>query len=301
MTLFRSFFAILALLSTAGREALAAEESVVALTVSESDHGGGRIYVPVRFGNALGTMRLDTGASTSRLRLASWNAQFPVLARSESEAASGKTTHCEDVEAQNVQLVAEQGNNIGRAKYEVSRCETSAGDDLLGLDFFRDARFTLDLARGKMIFSGSAGGASASGGLAPLRLIGPERRLIGVDVRLGRTAAVGLLDTGAELSAVDRRFVEKHRSLFRLVREKSGAIDASGAQFAYRLYKLRELDLGEGRVLADVYMIAYDFGPLRQALGRETPFILGFNVVWPFVWTFDFSAPDAPRWRAEKR
>lgn len=295
MSLLRSLIAALALVAT-GRAGLAAEGSIVPLAIADGEHGGGRAHVQARFGNALGPMRLDTGASSTRLRLAPWNAQFPVVGGSRSESASGRLASCEDVEAQNVQLVAEQGNNIGRATYVVTRCEASAGDDLLGLDFFHNARFTLDLDGRRMAFPGAPGGP-----LAPLRRLGPEGRLVGVEARLGRTRAIGLIDTGAELTAVDRRFVEHHRALFKPVREKAHAQDASGAALAAKLYKLAEIDLGEGRVLRDLYVIAYDFGALRGALGRETPLILGFNALRSFVWSFDFTAPDAPLWRADPR
>lgn len=35
----------------------------ILMTLTQSDYGGGRIYPPVRFGNVMGTMRLDAGAS----------------------------------------------------------------------------------------------------------------------------------------------------------------------------------------------------------------------------------------------
>ncbi|MBY6243387.1 hypothetical protein [Methylosinus sp. Sm6] len=291
----RSLIAALACLAAPSRPALAAESSVVALAVTDGEHGGGRIHVAARFGNVLGTMRLDTGASSTRLRAAPWNAELPPVGRSESESASGRTTRCEDVEAQNVQLVAEEGNNIGRGKYVVTRCEESGGDDLLGLDFFRNARFTLDLDGRRMMFPGAAGP------LAPLRRLGPDGRLVGVGTRLGRTEAIGLVDSGAELSAVDRRFLERHRSLFKPAREKAHASDASGAAISAKLYKVAEIDLGQGRVLRDLYVIAYDFGPLRRALGRDAPLILGVNALRPLLWTFDFTTPDAPQWRADPR
>jgi hypothetical protein len=291
----RSVIAALACLLAPSRAGLAAESSVVALAVTEGEHGGGRIHVAARFGKVQGTMRLDTGASSTRLRAAPWNAEFPPVGISRSETASGVIARCEDVEAQNVQLVAEQGNNIGRAKYVVTRCADGAGDDLLGLDFFRNARFTLDLDGRRMAFPG------ASGPLAPLRRLGPEGRLIGVEARLGRTRAVALIDSGAELSAVDRRFVERHKSLFRPVHERAQARDAGGAALSAKLYKVAEIDLGEGRALHDLYVIAYDFGALRAALGRDAPLILGVNALRPFLWTFDFTAPEAPKWRADRR
>ncbi|ATQ68021.1 MULTISPECIES: aspartyl protease family protein [Methylosinus] len=294
MIRFRSLIAALACLLAPSRAAFA-EGSVVALDVTDGEHGGGRIHVAARFGNVQGPMRLDTGASSTRLRAAPWNAELPLVGQSRSESASGAVTRCADVEAQNVQLVAEQGNNIGRAKYVVTRCEDGAGDDLLGLDFFHNARFTLDVDGRRMAFPGAAGP------LAPARRLGPDGRLVGVEARLGRAKLAGLIDSGAELSAVDRRFVERHRSLFRPVHEQAHARDAGGAALSAKLYKVAEIDFGAGRTLRDLYVIAYDFGSLRGVLGRDAPLILGVNALRPFLWTFDFTAPEAPKWRADRR
>jgi hypothetical protein len=41
--------------------------SIAPLTVTRGELGGGRFYAAVRFDNVMGTMRLDTGASTSRI------------------------------------------------------------------------------------------------------------------------------------------------------------------------------------------------------------------------------------------
>lgn len=272
--------------------------SAILLTLTQSDYGGGRIYLPVRFGDVMGTMRLDTGASTTRITLAPWNRDLPSLGQSYSTGASGKTTRCDDVEAKNVELRAAHGKNIARARYDVSRCDAGDGDDLLGLDFFRGARFTLDFQRREMVFFEET---LATGRSKPFRLLGPDRRLVGIDVRMGNATAVGLFDTGAEITAVDRRFVDKHKNLFTLVNQKGKTSEAGGKQFSSKIYKIKEIDLGDGRIVRDVYAIAYDFGVLREAIGRQTPFILGFNIVSQFNWDLDFKSINSPKWDAKPK
>jgi hypothetical protein len=294
MKLLRRLAPLLALLTSIER-ADADEGSVVSLTLTQSDHGGGRIYLPVRFGTVMGTMRLDTGASTTRLRLAPWNEGFPTLSASASVGASGDATRCDDVEAHNVELKSTQGANIGRAKYVVTRCATANGDDLLGLDFFKNARFTLDFERREMAFPPRA--QASARGRAFARL-GPDRSLVGLELRFGKVKSVGLFDTGAELCAVDRRFVDKHKTLFSPVDGTERGSDASGARLASKLYRIKEVDLGEGHVARDVYALVYDFGPLRTALGNRTSFILGYNLLSQFKWGLDFRKPDAPTWAA---
>jgi hypothetical protein len=271
--------------------------SVVSLTLTQSEYGGGRIYVPVRFGNVMGPMRLDTGASATRIKLAPWNKDLPSLGQSASTGASGRTTSCEDVEAKNVELKAEQGNNIGRGKYVVARCPDSDGDDLLGLDFFKGARFALDFDRRELIFFGEKG---AEGPAAPVKLLSPDQSLVGVALKAGDVSTAGLLDTGAEISAVDKQFVDKHKKLFTLVKNKSKASEAAGKDMSARIYKIRRLDLGGDRILRDVFALAYDFGALREALGAGTPFILGQNVIGKFNWELDFTS-SPPTFAAKPR
>lgn len=290
--------AAIALLTGASSAIADGSRSVVAMTLTQSDHGGGRIYLPVRMGNVIGTMRLDTGASTTRIRLAPWNKDFPSLGQSMSTSASGATTACDDVEARNVEIKADQGNNIARAKYEVSRCAAGDGDDLLGLTFFKGARFTLDFDRREMVFFGESLTTSRP---RPFRMLGPDQRLVGVELRSGDTTGVGLFDTGAEICAVDRPFMEKHKKLFTLVKTKGKASGAGGKTFSSKIYRIRELDLGDGRVVRGVPALVYDFGVLREALGRQTPIILGYNFLSRFNWELDFKTPNAPSWNARQR
>lgn len=291
-----AFLAIL--LSPAGTPALANDPSIIPLTLAQGEYGGGRIYLPVRFGNVTGTMRLDTGASTSRITLAPWNKDLPVVRQSESTGASGRATQCDDVEAKNVEIKASQGNGVARAKYEVTRCPVSGGDDLLGLDFFRGARFTLDFDRREMIFFDKPRSDPPP---APVRPLGPEQRLAGIPLRAGNVPTVGLFDTGAEMTAADLRFVEKHRRLFAPVKSRLKASEAGGGKFSSKIYRIKELNLGDGRIVKDVYALVYDFGLLREALGPQAPLMLGYNFLSRFNWEIDLTNPASPSWSARLR
>jgi hypothetical protein len=149
-----------------------------------------------------------------------------------------------------------------------------------------------------MVFFGAP---LAPGGAKPFRLLGPDHRLVGVDLRAGDTSAVGLLDTGAEICAVDQQFVQRHKNFFTLVKNKGSATGVGGKKISSKIYKMKELDLGDGRVVRDLYALAYDFGPLRQILGPNAPFILGYNLVSKFNWELDFRTPNAPTWNAVAR
>jgi hypothetical protein len=120
-------------------------------------------------------------------------------------------------------------------------------------------------------------------------------------VRVGDVATVGLFDTGAEISAVDQRFVDAHRKLFAPVKSRLKASAAGGGRFTSKLYKVRQIAFGDGRAAKSVYVLAYDFGPLRAALGPDVAFILGYNFVSRFNWEIDLTNPASPGWLATAR
>jgi hypothetical protein len=271
--------------------------SIVVMTETEGAYGGGRAYLPVRFGGVAGFMRLDTGASTTRIARAPWNADLPSVGKSESLAVSGHVSLCDDVEARNVEIKATEGNNIGRAKYVVTRCD--AGEELLGLDFFKGTRFTLDFLDKRLTFFEPA---SPDSHPQPFQQLGPDHRLLGIPLHLGSAAIVGLFDTGAEVSAIDRQFVMSHKNLFAFVKHRQQADGAGGRAFAPDVYRVKKLDLGEGRIFRDIYVLVYDFGGLRDVLGAQSPMILGYNLLRRLRWSLDFTVVGAPpTWTARQQ
>jgi Aspartyl protease len=283
------------LVVVAGQQTARAEpgRSVVVMTETQSAYGGGRAYLPMRFGGVMGNMRLDTGATSTRIALAPWNKDLPSIGKSESLAVSGHVSLCDDVEARNVEIRAAEGSSIGRAKYVVTRCDS--GEELLGLDFLKGTRFTLDFLAAKMVFFDAVSGDR----LRPFQQLGPDHRLLGIPLHMGATAIVGLFDTGAEVSAVDRQFVQRHKNLFTLVKRRQLADGAGGGAFAPDVYRLKKLDLGDGHAFRDVYVLVYDFGPLREALGPQSPMIMGYNLLSKLRWSLDFTAAGAPVWSAQ--
>lgn len=204
---------------------------------------------------------------------------------------------CDDVEARNVLLKAAHGSSIGRGKYVLTRCPSSDGDDLLGLDFFKGTRFLLDLPRREIVFPDPR--TPGTGRPEAFVLLGPDRRLVGINLRMGDAPVVGLFDSGAELSAVDLSFVRTHGHLFVPVKHRLKTSEAGGAKWAPKLFRLKEIDIGEGRIMRGLYVLAYDFGVLREALGFQTPIILGYNFLSHYQWDLDFASPQSPVWRAK--
>jgi len=272
--------------------------ATTSLSIASGSYGVGRIYAPVRFGGVTRQMRLDTGASTSHIKLAPWNKKLPSLGQRHTLTVTGNKSLCDKVRFHDVEIIGHENQKVRKENYQLLRCLTSNGDDLLGIDFFQGEYFTLNFKDKQINFINNLDQTHQS---TPFRKITGADGLLGVDIRIGASTSVGLFDSGAEISAVDQRFVAQNKSSFVLVRATGMATEASGKQWPTKLYKIKSLDIGGGQVVRDIYAIVYDFGVLRDAFGHETSFILGYNFISKFNWTIDLRSSQDPRWTARLR
>jgi len=272
--------------------------ATTSLSIASGSYGVGRIYAPVRFGEVTRQMRLDTGASTSHIKLAPWNKKLPSLGQRHTLTVTGNKSLCDKVRFHDVEIIGHENQKVRKENYQLLRCLNSNGDDLLGIDFFQGEYFTLNFKDKQINFINNLDQTHQS---TPFRKITGADGLLGVDIRIGASTSVGLFDSGAEISAVDQRFVAQNKSSFVLVRATGMATEASGKQWPTKLYKIKSLDIGGGQVVRDIYAIVYDFGVLRDAFGHETSFILGYNFISKFNWTIDLRSSQDPRWTARLR
>jgi hypothetical protein len=76
----------------------------------------------------------------------------------------------------------------------------------------------------------------------------------------GMSPAVALFDTGAEISAVDQRFVDAHRRQFTPFQSRLEATAAGGGNFTSKLYRIRQTSFGDGPVVKGLYALALALG-----------------------------------------
>lgn len=272
----------------------------VSLKIKEGERDMGRIYVPVRVGNYRGFMRLDTGASSSRVFQAAWNKDLPVIERIDSISATGKVVTCDSVEVHNVALEANGVANVGRSKYTVRRCPTSDGENLLGLDFFSGAHIVFDFDQ-RMMEVGPEVKRQIKGPVHRLPILESGQPLAAIPLNTGSGEVLGMLDSGAEMSAVDSKYIAAHPENFEYAGEVGEATDAGGNSWAPKFYRIKNLNISGTHELHDVYVLAYDFGSLREVLGPQTPIVLGFNIMSKFNWAFDLTKGHSPTYQVEPR
>ena len=267
--------------------------STISIITQHSRYGGGRIYVPARIDNYKGYMRFDTGASSSRFYKSAWNKKFISKGISHSISATSAITKCDEIVIPNLSIVAQSGNAIGRINYLATRCAASSGDNLLGLDFLKGSEFTVNLKDSQLRFFEPTGNDSKT---HLLRALGRNKELIGIDLDIGDLSTYGLLDTGAEMTAVDSVYFNAHPELFETVQNKISLRGANGKVIASSLCKIKLINLGNGFIIKNLYALVYDFSLLKDEIGHNTPVILGYNFFEKFKWKFNFKKNITPTW-----
>ena len=272
-----------------------AQESISSINIitHHSLYGGGRIYAPVRIDNYKGFMRVDTGASTSRFHKSAWNKKFIITNTVHSISATAAVAKCEEVVVPSLSIVAQLGNVIGRINYLATRCPAGIGDDLLGLDFLKGSEFTLNLKENQIRFFEPLPNDRQS---HPLRALGREKDLIGIEIDIGGFSTYGLLDTGAEMTAIDSVYFIAHPELFENVKSKISMRGTNGNSITAKLCKIKSINLGDGVFIKNLYALVYDFNALRDEIGHDTPVILGYNFFEKFKWKFNFKKNITPTW-----
>ena len=233
--------------------------------------GSGIIEVDFKFDGTNQRMHLDTGANSSVLARADWNASYPAIGQSERQGASGKVYQCDAIQFGEVSL-----NSIQHRLFKTDRC--AQGSTLLGMDFWKGHVLTLDFYNEKILVDQSA------------TVNQPFRRLdhdyIGLPIALQERNYYGLFDTGAQLTSVDQQFVDQNPSLF----ASAGPVnvkDSSGQKVsAAKLYKLKSIKIGSFEI-KDIYVIAFDFKAIGIDWGTDVPVILGFNIISKMNWVLD--------------
>lgn len=264
---------------------------------------GGLMYVSVLIGEKVNLLRVATGAATSRIHRRDWNKDIKIVDQTRALNTNGVNDYCDLVEVPKFSLLSNTPLKVAKSNYLVSRCDAMDSDELLGINFFYGNQVLIDFDREALEINPRT--RSIAAGWSTFRVIqSGSYPLLALPIDFGpnRHQLYGLFDSGTEVTAVDLRFVQKHPELFEFVSDPNE--DASAGEeglWTPKVFRLRLLKISETLVLRDIEVIVYDFSYMREVLGHDTPFILGFNALNHFNWHLNLSDIDRPTWRAEHR
>lgn len=243
------------------------------LDLKRGELDSGEVYISASFDGLLMPIKFDTGADSTQLLKAPWNSNYPMLRQEQRGGASGVRYTCDVILFSSVSVEGFQ-----RDPFEADRCDLAKGQQLFSLNFFGDSILYFDFKNNSLEINGG----KAQGKL-PLRTYGKGH--IAIELKMQDQPYFAVFDTGAGLSSVDQLFVDRNPTAFEYIQDIDGN-DGGGHKVTMKLYKIKALDIDGIRVMNE-YILAFDFGTLRNYFGENTPLIVGFNIITKYNWTLD--------------
>lgn len=271
-----------------------ADERSVKFEIKKQSFGGGGIYLPAIFRGKTIKMLLDTGASSTYILPAQWNMSLPILGTKVALGINGIPSSCSKLDLSDLQIGSSIDPVISNKRIQGLRCQESNGENIIGVNYLYGSIIELDFRKRIMSVLDHN---SEFPPVADLIKLKNGDGVLGLPIKISSNNIIGLLDTGAAISAVDSKYVASHKQDFELVEKNSNASEGSGHSISAKLYKIRNLTFGETNTLRNIYAISYDFSSLQQAFGPELVAIIGYNIISRFSWTFDLRSENKPMWR----
>ena len=146
----------------------------------------------------------------------------------------------------------------------------------IGMDFFKYfGAFEINVPNRTLSL-----GESRIRNITPSFRLGREKDHLMIEARSGddQHYAKAMFDTGAELTAVKRQYIEAHREDFEY-NDRGSTIDANGVSTAIEIWTALKIKLGQ-RTFINARVIVYDFT-------FNADMIIGSNIINKAVWTFN--------------
>lgn len=218
---------------------------------------------------------LDSGSNTSFLNEDEFSISFSKIGESSKSGASGKTLLGDKIRIDSLVIGSQDigPKEFGRFK--------NMRHDLIGLDLFSNKTVEFDLCNNKLSVSDESEELLWHfNSLAFEHISLPMNTILNADFKI-------IFDTGAGLNSVDKKFVEANPEIFKYLQDIEAGYDITGNPVIMKLYQFQDFSIC-GTIFKNQTFLSFDFGELRNYLGENTPFILGFNGITGKKWKFSF-------------
>ncbi len=252
------------------------------LMISSGDLDSKIIEMDLIFNGELRTFQVDTGANSSLVTLYALTQKYPSVGKSKIEGAAGISTSCDIINIENVifdEFIFNDQNFL--------RCDFEGKQTLnnLGLDFFKKHMWSFNFEN-KSLSILNESQFEENKHFYPIKRL--EKGHIIMDSKIGNQLHQIVFDTGAQLTTVDLKFIEKNIDDFQYLGDTDTVKDIGGNSLSMKLYRLKSMQVGEVN-FQQLTVLAFDFGKkLREYLGERTPVIFGANAITQANWVLDF-------------
>jgi hypothetical protein len=153
-------------------------------------------------------------------------------------------------------------------------------DGVIGEDILLSSGLQLNFKNGTLQF-----GRIADREDLPYRFHLNLSQQVVMPVSLNGEATEAVFDTGASITAVDKKWIQAHSEQFEAL-EDAAERTFSGELNRTHIYRVRSLKVGEAE-FSSLYVIALDFARMPW-LDPKTTVILGYNVISKGSWKLDY-------------
>lgn len=254
----------------------------LAIRVDEDDPRMSLPFVTVQINGVEFDALLDSGAARTQLRnRPGWfvrNCSGPG-----SVGASGMSTWSIGVSEVSCRLGDVE---VGIVEADVVPTDFPGYGDLIGQDVLARFRCTYRLATGVLVLDAGAPPQTRSVHL-------DDRQHVYLDATWDEVDGVAsaVFDTGASVTVVDQRFVQRHPALFTLERPSTG-MDATGRLVHTPMAIMRGPRI-LGQKLADAPVAVLDLSGANSTVSRPMDLILGWTVLSQADWYIDHPSARA--------
>lgn len=248
----------------------------IPLDVVEVKPGSFDIQVEVNFDDMPRRFTLDTGANKTSVSRDEQTNKYRSSDKVKSQglASKRKGTECEMIRPDYISM-----DNLKINYPEIKRCTYN----LLGMDMLGKNVVELDFTSRKLVLHPAVS-------LREAFLL--ERFEYGapkLQVSINDNKLKALFDTGAQRTAVDLSFVKNNSQLFKPTGQKLSGFDSTGAVLNYDVYEVLKFQVGS-LVVENLKVLVFDFGPIADHLGKDSPVIIGADVIVRANWILDLGS-----------
>lgn len=247
------------------------------ITITPGELGSAELTVRLSIDGVERDFQFDTGADSTIVMPDAQMLRYPSLGKATSGGASGTRVECDLIQPLHLVL-----DTIEIISPRLRRCDfgdhslNNVGMDILSGNIVRieSDKSTIDILSEFPMNIAAYSLERIGKGHARMR-ISLDAKYVGA-----------IFDTGAQLTAVDSLYVAENSSRFKFLADVDNGRDIVGNPVKMKLYEIQGLTIG-GFDFVKTAVIAFDFKSLRGYFGKDTPFIIGNNLILQANWILD--------------
>jgi predicted aspartyl protease len=235
------------------------------------------VYVVGKIQGEVCRFLLDTGCSRTSLNFDDFSSQFEKVGSEESSSIFGKTQY-DLIKIGRIEFGEIEENNVVLSRAKIGELDRK----LLGMDILKKYRLHFSFHNRKVEINPHL----SVNNLTTQELILDKGSIPHIKFEFGNSDVLAVWDTGASVTLVDIRFIEKHQTMF----EKVGTeivTDSTGFKVETPIYIVKPILLGNQEFSAHK-VVGVNLSYVNANTEIPMGFVFGYSTLSKANWLFDF-------------